>query len=179
MIQFQLSRLSSLLLTLVVTLCCSQLVSSFREGQCEVCVGVINKLINKLESGEKGSSLAIEARFREMCLEAKKAEQRFCYYIGGLEESATKILGEMSKPLSWGLPADKVCEKLVKKDSQICELRYEKTIDLKTVDLKKLPVRDLKKILSDWDERCDGCIEKAEFIRKIDLLKPLYMKEEL
>lgn len=49
-----------------------------------------------------------------------------CYYIGGLEESATKILGEMSKPLSWGLPADKVCEKLKKKDEQICDLRYGK-----------------------------------------------------
>ena len=52
-----------------------------------------------------------------------------CYYIGGLEESATKILGELSKPLSWGLPADKICEKLVKKDSQICELRYGLSLD--------------------------------------------------
>jgi len=144
-----------------------------------VCVGVLNKLINKLTSAEKGSHFAIEEKFKEMCLEAKKAEHRFCYYIGGLEESATKILGDMSKPLSWGLPADKVCEKLVKKDPTVCDLRYEKTIDLKTVDLKKLRVRDLKKILSDWDERCDGCIEKAEFIRRIDELKPLHMREEL
>lgn len=47
-----------------------------------------------------------------------------CYYIGGLEESATKIVTEMSKPLSWGLPVDKVCQKLKKKDIQICDLRY-------------------------------------------------------
>jgi hypothetical protein len=32
----------------------------------------------------------------------------------------------MSKPLSWGVPSDKVCEKLKKKDKQICELRYGK-----------------------------------------------------
>lgn len=51
-------------------------------------------------------------------------ENRFCYYLGGLEESATGILGEMSKPLSWGMPVEKVCEKLKKKDAQICELRY-------------------------------------------------------
>lgn len=51
-----------------------------------------------------------------------------CYYIGGLEESATKIVSELSKPLSWGLPADKVCEKLKKKDVQICDLRYGKHI---------------------------------------------------
>jgi hypothetical protein len=47
-----------------------------------------------------------------------------CYYLGGLEDSATGILGELSKPISWSMPADKVCEKLKKKDSQICDLRY-------------------------------------------------------
>ncbi|UYV83736.1 MANF, partial [Cordylochernes scorpioides] len=121
-----------------------------------------------------------------------------CYYVGGLEESATSIITELSKPLSWGLPALKVCEKLQKKDQQICELHYAKfrvvtnmqlssgccvlpakTIDLKNVDLKKLKVRDLKKILSDWEERCDGCLEKSDFIRKIEELKPKYVKSEL
>lgn len=53
-------------------------------------------------------------------------ENRFCYYIGGLEESATGILGEMSNPMSWGMPMEKVCEKLKKKDAQICDLRYGK-----------------------------------------------------
>ena len=47
-----------------------------------------------------------------------------CYYIGGLEESATGLLGEMSKPVSWSMPADKVCQKLYKKDQQICDLKY-------------------------------------------------------
>ena len=48
--------------------------------------------------------------------------------------------------------SDKVCEKLKKTDRQICELTYEKQIDFSTVDLKKLKVKDLKKILSEWDE---------------------------
>jgi ARMET, N-terminal len=47
-----------------------------------------------------------------------------CYYLGGLEESATGILGEMAKPMSWSMPADKICEKLKKKDVQICDLKY-------------------------------------------------------
>jgi hypothetical protein len=55
----------------------------------------------------------------------------------------------------------------------------EKTIDLSTVDLNKLKVRDLKKILSDWDEVCDGCIEKADFIKKIEAVKPKHMRNEL
>ena len=44
--------------------------------------------------------------------------------MGGTEDAATGILGEMAKPLSWGMPIEKVCEKLKKKDKQICELRY-------------------------------------------------------
>lgn len=153
--------------------------NALKEGECEVCVGVINKLINSLASDEKSSVPKIESKFKELCLSLKKAENRFCYYIGGLEESATKIVSEMSKPLSWGLPVDKVCEKLRKKDVQICDLRYEKTIDLKTVDLKKLKVRELKKILSDWDEKCEGCLEKTDFIKRIEELKPQYMRDEL
>lgn len=99
--------------------------------------------------------------------------------MGGLEESATGILGELAKPLSWSLPAEKVCKKLKKMDAQICDLRFEKQIDLNTVDLKKLKVRDLKKILNDWDENCDGCLEKGDFIKRIEELKPKYSKTEL
>lgn len=55
----------------------------------------------------------------------------------------------------------------------------DKQIDLKTVDLKKLKVRDLKKILSNWDEDCEGCIEKTDYINRIEELKPKYMRDEL
>ena len=47
-----------------------------------------------------------------------------CYYVGGLEESATGMLNDLSKPISWGVPAEKVCFKLYKKDRQICDLKY-------------------------------------------------------
>lgn len=69
------------------------------------------------------------------------------------------------------MPADKICEKLKKQDAQICELQYDKQIDLNNVDLKKLRVKQLKKILSDWDEDCVGCLEKSDFIKKIEMLK--------
>ncbi|XP_003744273.1 mesencephalic astrocyte-derived neurotrophic factor homolog [Galendromus occidentalis] len=152
---------------------------ALKEGECEVCVSVIEKLDKLLEPEEKTNQDAIEAKFRDFCLTSKKQDNRFCYYVGGLEESATKIVGELSKPLSWGMPALKVCEKLQKKDRQVCELRYEKTIDLKTVDLKKLKIRDLRKILSDFDESCDGCVEKSEFVHKVEVLRDLQMKQEL
>jgi len=153
--------------------------SALKKEDCEVCITLIDRFANSLEEDVKKDPKAIETEFRIFCKNTKGRENRLCYYMGGVEESATGTLGDMSKPMSWGLPADKICEKLKKKDAQICELRYEKTIDLKTVDLKKLKVRDLKKILNDWDENCEGCIEKSDFIKRIEELKPKYMRNEL
>lgn len=53
----------------------------------------------------------------------------------------------------------------------------EKQIDLTKVNLKKLKVKDLKKILSDWDEQCKGCTEKSDFISKIKDLMPVHAPE--
>ncbi|KAL7304855.1 mesencephalic astrocyte-derived neurotrophic factor homolog [Trichogramma pretiosum] len=163
-----------LLVALIVSI--AHTASSLKEGECEVCIATVNKFANTLSEDVKKNPKSIETEFKKFCKGTKSKENRFCYYLGGLEESATGILGELSKPLSWSLPADKICEKLKKKDAQICELRFEKQIDLNTVNLKKLKVRDLKKILNDWDETCEGCIEKTDFIKRIEELKPKYSK---
>lgn len=158
----------------------SQVALALRDGECEVCIKTVEKFAATLSDDIKYNPKSIETEFRKFCKVSKNKENRFCYYLGGLEESATGILGELSKPLSWSMPADKICEKLRKKDAQICDLRFDKQIDLNNVDLKKLKVRDLKKILNDWDEVCDGCIEKTDFIKRIEELKPKYMgKSEL
>jgi len=153
--------------------------AALKEGDCEVCISVMTRFQATLAKEDASDTKKIEKAFKSFCKELKLKENRFCYYLGGTADAATGILGEMSKPLSWGMPVEKVCEKLKKKDKQICELRYEKQIDLKSVDLKKLKVRDLKKILSDWDEGCDGCLEKADFIKRIEELKPKHMREGL
>lgn len=86
----------------------------------------------------------------------------------------------MSKPMSWNMPADKICrEKLLKKDSQVCDLKYDKQINVNAVDLKTLKVKDLKKILSDWGEDSKGFTEKNEFIQRIEELKSKYAPKEL
>uniref|UniRef100_A0A8D8M4D4 Mesencephalic astrocyte-derived neurotrophic factor homolog n=1 Tax=Cacopsylla melanoneura TaxID=428564 RepID=A0A8D8M4D4_9HEMI len=175
-------KLSSLpLCVLIVVLNClrNSVNCAVTKENCEVCVTFVERFSDKLTPEAKGSPKEIEKAFRKVCKGTKGKENRFCYYLGGLEESATGILGELSKPLSWGLPAPKICEKLKKLDSQICDLRYDKQIDFKTVDLKKLKVRDLKKILNDWEEECEGCLEKPDFIKRIEELKPKYVREEL
>lgn len=59
-------------------------------------------------------------------------------------------------------------------DCYFPSLSSDKQIDLSTVDLKKLRVKELKKILDDWDETCKGCAEKSDYIRKINELMPKY-----
>merc|ERR1711936_1310880 len=71
------------------------------------------------------------------------------------------------------------CVRSSRRRTGICELTYEKQIDFSTVDLKKLKVKDLKKILSDWDEGCDGCLEKGDLIKRIEELKPKHVRTEL
>lgn len=170
---------TTVLTLLAVLLSFISLSSSLKKDECEVCVKTLDRFGATLTETDRKDFKVVETRFREYCLDAKGKENRFCYYLGGLAESATGILGEISKPLSYQMPSDKICEKLKKQDAQICELRFDKTIDLKTVELKKLKVRDLKKILSGWDEDCDGCIEKSDYIKRIEELKPKYMRNEL
>jgi len=147
------------------------------QENCEVCVSFVSKFISTLDDATKSKPAAIEKAFRKTCKTAKKADNRLCYYVGGTEDAATGMLGELSKPISIHMPAEKVCMKLYRKDEQICDLRYEKQMDLSTVDLKKLKVKDLKKILTEWEEDCKGCTEKADFVARIEKLMPVHSPE--
>lgn len=49
----------------------------------------------------------------------------------------------------------------------MCELRYDKKVDVKNVDLKKLRVKELRKICDDEGIDTKGLVEKDEFIKKI------------
>ena len=44
-------------------------------------------------------------------------------------------------------------------------------IDVNAVDLNKLRVKELKKILNTWGEDCRGCAEKYDFVSKIHEVK--------
>ncbi|XP_061584311.1 mesencephalic astrocyte-derived neurotrophic factor [Cololabis saira] len=149
-------------------------VRGLKDGECEVCVTFLGKFYQTLKDDNNFKPADIEKALERSCKDAKGKENRFCYYIGGTSDAATKIINEVSRPLSHHVPVDKICEKLRKKDGQICELRYDKQLDLTSVDLKKLKVKDLKKILEDWGESCKGCAEKSDFIRKITELMPTY-----
>ncbi|OXB71303.1 UNVERIFIED_CONTAM: hypothetical protein H355_005729 [Colinus virginianus] len=161
---------------------------ALRDGECEVCVTFLGRFYQSLKDNDvEFTPASIEKELTKSCREAKGKENRLCYYIGATSDAATKIINEVSKPMSHHIPVEKICEKLKKKDSQICELKYgaragllalqgcsDKQIDLSTADLRKLRVKELRRILDDWGEACKGCAEKSDFIRRIHELMPKY-----
>jgi hypothetical protein len=154
-------------------------VNSLKEEDCEVCVKFLTKFKKTLEDEGIEKEPQIKARLQEVCQKSKGRDNKFCYYIGGTDDAATRVLGEVSKPMSNFYPVVKICEKLQKKIPGVCDLKYEKQIDWSAVDISKMRVKQLKKILSDWEEECRGCLEKQDFIDRINELKPKYVKEEL
>ncbi|GMS95807.1 hypothetical protein PENTCL1PPCAC_17982 [Pristionchus entomophagus] len=164
---------------LLALLCLMAVVYAKQEDSCEVCAKVLGDAMAKVADGEKNKPDAIGKAIREHCATARQKDHKLCFYIGALPESATSIMNDVTKPLSWSMPPAKVCEKLKTMDAQICELKYDKPLDWKTIDLKKMRVKELKNILNDWGEVCKGCTEKTEFISRIEELKSKYVKEEL
>eukprot|EP00112_Aurelia_sp_Birch-Aquarium-sp1_P017115 Seg3947.5 transcript_id=Seg3947.5/GoldUCD/mRNA.D3Y31 product="Mesencephalic astrocyte-derived neurotrophic factor" protein_id=Seg3947.5/GoldUCD/D3Y31 len=145
--------------------------AALKPGDCEVCIKFINKFEEKLTDKDRKDNNVVTKKLKKACKKAKGKENRFCYYVGGTEDAATYILNEITKPLAYFMKAEAICEKLKKKDKQICELQYDKELDWKTIDLKKMRVKQLKKILSDWDETCEGCLEKSDYVKRIESLK--------
>lgn len=173
---------SPLLISLLLPIV-AQFVVALKEDNCPVCFSMVDKLKNQLV--EKGTAITVDSvtnAFLALCKTAKKgtSDDKFCYYMGGHEVSATRTYKELAEKMTAGLPVDKICERLNQRDSQICEIREKKPIDLKTVDLKKLKVADLRRLLKERGVACDGCFEKAEFIKKAEELKASEAaKEEL
>mmetsp|Transcript_18651 Transcript_18651/g.33393 ORF Transcript_18651/g.33393 Transcript_18651/m.33393 type:complete len:189 (+) Transcript_18651:241-807(+) len=148
---------------------------SIREGDCEVCLKTVQKFIDASKAAKAKKPAKIESVIEKECSKFKDTkEQRLCYYIGATDDAATRMIQAVSKPISHFLPAKKICEKLKKKDGQICQLRYEKPIDLEGVDISKLRVKQLKNILSKWGEKCKGCTEKRDYVKLVENLKQKY-----
>ena len=89
-----------------------------------VCLRRVGEMSASLSS--LSSASAIEDGIRRLCRSyTDKADQRFCYYIGGSDDAATSLLRTVSGALINHLPPVKVCEKLKAADGQICAVKYE------------------------------------------------------
>ncbi|EDQ89795.1 uncharacterized protein MONBRDRAFT_20855 [Monosiga brevicollis MX1] len=170
----------AVLLIVVVALLGMASAAKKNPKECEVCKKVVSRVVDTVkEQGKDVTDVdATEAALWKLCRETKNhKEGRFCYYVGAADDAATGLVREVTQPLSRFLPADAVCNKLKKKDSQICELEYDEPVDLSKIDLEKQRVKVLKKILSDqFNDACKGCLEKSDYIKRI---RELSAKQEL
>ncbi|XP_075711191.1 cerebral dopamine neurotrophic factor [Rhinoderma darwinii] len=145
------------------------------QAECEVCKEYLHRFYQTLlERNIDFTPADIERELINTCRDSTGKENRLCYYLGATSDSATKIVSEVTRPMSAHVPTYKICDKLKKIDLQICELKYEKELDLNSVDLAKIKVADLKKILDRWGEACIACIEKSDYVQLIKELIPKY-----
>jgi hypothetical protein len=105
----------------------------------------------------------IEAALGTYCaredLSAK--EKKICYYVDPIKR-------DIAQPFSLGMSSDKLCKRINKSNSEICSVKFPvKTENLETKDLTKLRVKQLKSILMDRGVECKGCVEKEEFIKRV------------
>merc|ERR1712146_636551 len=112
----------------------------------------------------------IEKHMYDWCATAKGKDKTMCYYMGvGDKESGTAggVKREISSSFARGINAKRLCNRLKSKDGQMCELRYEKKIDIHNTDLNKLRVKELRKICDDEGIETKDLLEKGDFVRAI------------
>jgi len=163
-----LARVLLLLVSLSVAHAASKAPKDPRE--CEVCIAVLGEIDGKVTADQRKNVEDIEGVMQDYCDGAKGKEKTMCYYMGvGDKEMGTAggVKREISSSFARGINAKRLCTRLKTKDAQMCELRFEKKIDVKNTDLKKLRVKELRKICDDEGISTKGLVEKDEYINKI------------
>ena len=99
-------------------------------------------------------------------------EKKICYYIDPIKR-------DVAQPFSLGMPSLKVCQRITKSNPEICTVKFPvKTEKMEKKDLSKLRVKQLKSILADRGVECKGCLEKEEFIKKVQDTEHLAGQDE-
>ena len=125
----------------------------------QVCNEVLGAIQGTLEKGEKDLEV-IERKIHKFCKKKKLStkKKKICYYIDPIKR-------QISKPFSFGKPANRVCKTLAKKNPEICEVKNSIKTN-KDTDYTKMRVKHLKQILADRGVACVGCLEKRDFVKK-------------
>jgi hypothetical protein len=87
-------------------------------------------------------------------------EKKLCYYIDPMKR-------DVAQPFSTGMPSLKVCKRLAEKNPEICTVKFAVQTPQEPQDLSKMRVKQLKAILGQRGVECKGCVEKEEFIRRV------------
>jgi len=88
-------------------------------------------------------------------------ERKICYYISPMKR-------ETAHPFSLGMASNKICQRIDKQNPEICAVKFPVVTEkMEKQDLSKLRVKQLKSILLDRGVECRGCVEKEEFVKKV------------
>lgn len=120
------------------------------------------KVVNDIKTASKGLTQLeeIETVLQKTC--AKKtdpAEKKLCYYIEPIQR-------EVSRPIKDKFPAEKICSNLKKSSSDICAVVYGVVVEENT-DVTKMTLKQLRQVLAKRGVACEGCIEKSDFLKKV------------
>ena len=135
-----------------------------------MCRAVIGKIDAELTAKEREDVEVVEKKMRSWCDDAKGKDKQMCYYMGvgdAKEGTSGGVKRDISSALTRGINSKRLCNRLKKKDGQMCELKYDKQFDPKTADWKKLRVKELRKICDDEGITTTGFTEKDEFLKAI------------
>lgn len=135
-------------------------------ADCEVCIKALNDISAKLTPADLQKDLpSIEANIGKYCAKPPgEKEGKLCYYLDPIKR-------EISQPLKNKVPVEKICERLKKKSAEICSLRFSTMAPVKAADVtdfNKLRIKDLKTLMAEKGIECKDCIEKADFVRKLE-----------
>mmetsp|Transcript_14286 Transcript_14286/g.34513 ORF Transcript_14286/g.34513 Transcript_14286/m.34513 type:complete len:168 (+) Transcript_14286:133-636(+) len=131
--------------------------------ECEVCMKVMGDVREMLSKTDAKDKPKIEKALGEYCARdtLSARERKICYYVDPIKR-------DIAQPFSLGMPLDRLCKRINKSNSEICSVKFPvKTENLEKKDLSKLRVKQLKSILLDRGVECKGCVEKEEFIKKV------------
>jgi mesencephalic astrocyte-derived neurotrophic factor len=118
---------------------------------------------SKMTKEDARNKPAIEAAIGEYCARdtLNAREKKICYYIDPIKR-------DVAQPFSLGMSALKVCQRITKTNPEICTVKLPvKTESMEKKDISKLRVKQLKQILADRGVECKGCVEKEEFVKRV------------
>ena len=140
-----------------------------------VCVKVMDDVKASLSKEDSRKKPAIEKALGTYCANESgkltSKEKKICYYIDPIKR-------DVAQPFSLGMKSLKVCQRINKSNPEICTVKFPvKTEKMEKKDLSKLRVKQLKQILSERGVECKGCLEKEEFIAKVQATEHLNVDE--
>jgi hypothetical protein len=126
---------------------------------------VIDDVRNSMSKEDSRNKPAIEEAIGKHCKDKDKKlnsrEKKICYYIDPIKR-------DVAQPFSLGMPSLKVCQRINKSNPEICTVKMPvKTEKMEKKDISKLRVKQLKQILADRGVECKGCVEKEEFVKRV------------